>query len=359
MPPLLQSPGGHEDAALVTLPVQEHLVDGMLVCDPGGRHWHDALAVLAQALGPELGEPGAIGGPLRHIAEKHQLAVAVALQGVGPAGQMEGGMPGKAGRILGQRAGHSGRPVQQGLPVDTQKGGGQQAHGRKGRIAAAQIVRNFQRIQSVAGGLLAQETLVQVRDHDHVLVPALAQGLAQPVPAKEVLGKGLDGAAGLADADHRGLVGRQLGQPALEGGGADVVRDPEAGAVMAGTVLPGRKGALQGAGPQCGAADAQHQHMAPRTDPGQQGRQFPLQALPVRHGQERQRALRAFRLQTARQLRRTRGENGGSVPLQTTGIGAGPFKRMHHGVLPLDGASSAREAKRTGRAGKRPGAAPR
>ena len=91
---------------------------------------------------------------------------------------------------------------------------------------------------------------MQVRDHDHVLVPALVQGLAQPVPAKEVLGKGLDGAAGLADADHGCLVGRQLGQPALEGGGADVVRDPETGAVMAGTVLPGRKGALQGASPQ-------------------------------------------------------------------------------------------------------------
>ena len=270
---------------------------------------------------------------------------------------MEGGMPGKAGRVPGQGQGHGGRPVQQGLPVDAQKGGGQQTHGRQGRIAAAQVVRHFQRIQPVPGGFFTQEALVQVRDHDHVLVPALAQGPAQPVPAEEILGQGLDGAAGFADADHGGLAGRQLGQPALEGGGADIVRDPEAGAVVAGAILPGREGALQGAGAQRGTADTQHQHVAPGTDPGQQGRQFPLQAFPVGHGQEGQQPLRTFRFQTARQFRRTRGENSGSVPLQAACIGAGPFKRMHHGVLPVGEVSSAREAERPGRAGKGPGAA--
>ena len=125
---------------------------------------------------------------------------------------------------------------------------------------------------------------------------------------------------------------------------------------MAGAILPGRKGALQGAGAQRRTADAQHQHVAPRTDPGQQGRQFPLQTLPVRHGQEGQQALCAFRLQTVRQLWRTCSESSGGFPLQAACIGAGPFKRMHHGVLPIDGTASAREAKRPER--HRDGAAP-
>ena len=320
---------GHEEAGLVALAVEEHLVDGVLVGHAGGGHGHGAEAVLAEALGPELAEPGAVGGEERLVAEEDEVGVAVLLEAPGPAGEVEGGVADYARRILGQRPGKPGCAVKQGLPVYAEEACRQEADGGERRVAAAEVVRHLEGGQAEGFGLLAQEALDEVRHDHHVLAPGLAQSLLQPVLDDEVLGDGLDGAARLADGDDHGVLGIKALEPLLELEGADVVGNPEALAVVAGHVLARGKGALHGAGAEGGAADAEHEHVPAGAGLFDEFGKIPAQGLDVAHFEKGKEALVEFGGKPCRQLGGARHVGAEMIAAHAAGKGPGPFKIRH------------------------------
>lgn len=213
------------------------------------------------------------------------------------------------------------------------KAAGNSPTAERAEYRPAQIVRHFQRSQSVLLHLLPQIALARVRDQDHLVLPGCAQGTLEPVADQQVLGHGFNSAAGLAYADHHGFLRPQTVQQGLKTFGADIVRYPEPGARMAGAVLTGGKGLLHGARAQGGPAYAQQQHVAVALDARQKGGHFLLQGCPVGHVQKRQSAGGRFFGQTLGQLRRTGRKRRGVHGVKPVGVSSGPFEQMGHGNL--------------------------
>ena len=186
-------------------------------------------------------------------------------------------------RAFNQLTGHAGRAVQEGLPVNAQKSGGQQPHGGKHGVAPAQIVRNFQRSQTVQGGLLPQIAGCGVGNHHHVVMPALAQSALKPLAHQKILGQGFNGAARFADADHGRVRRVKAAKQGFKFFSAHVVGNPQARAVMARPVLARSKGFLQCPRAQSRTAYAQNNHVFAGSHLFKDGRQIPLKRRPVRH----------------------------------------------------------------------------
>ena len=108
-----------KEADLVLGAVEEHLKQGVLVGHAGSRDGLSTLAVLAEAFGPELAEPGAEGGPGGDVAEIDDLALAGFGHLVGPAGELPGGMVEQGFRVLGKGAANAHGTLQKALPVHT------------------------------------------------------------------------------------------------------------------------------------------------------------------------------------------------------------------------------------------------
>ena len=160
-------------------------------------------------------------------------------------------MSGKTFRMFGQRPGHGRSSIKQGLPVDTEKSSRQKPHRRQSGITAAKVVGHFKRRESELSGFFAEKTLLQIRHHNHVLLPVFAKGFLQPVTGKEILGNRLNGAAGLADGDDHGVSGIKTPEPFRKGVGINIIRDPQAASVRTrstGHILSRSESALHGPG---------------------------------------------------------------------------------------------------------------
>ena len=135
--------------------------------------------------------------------------------------------------MFGQGPGHGCRAIEQGLPVDAEESGRQKPHRRQGGITAAKIVWHFKRRKAELSGFLTEESLLQIRHHNHVLLPVFAEGFLQPVTGEEILGNRLNGAAGLADGDHHGVSGIKTSEPLRECIGIDIICNPQTASVRA------------------------------------------------------------------------------------------------------------------------------
>ena len=145
------------------------------------------------------------------------------------------------------------------------------------------MVRNFQRSQAVLGGLLPQIAGCGVGNHHHMVMPALAQSVLKPLAHKKILGKGFNGAAGLADADHGRVRRVKAAKQGFKFFSAHVVGNPQAGAVMPRPVLARRKGFLQCPRAKSRTAYAENKHMLAGSHLFKNRRQIPLKRRSVRH----------------------------------------------------------------------------
>ena len=157
----------------------------------------------------------------------------------------------------------------------------------------------------------------------------------QPVAGKEILGQGFDCATGFADAKHNGFRGIKLAKQALKLFRANIVANPEPGAVIIRAILAWRKGALDGAGAKRRTANAQKQHVSVVFHAFNGLWHICFQARPVGHAQEGELPCGQFAGQPFAE------RIGLCLPclaiilFQTAGKCAGPFKIIFHYETPV------------------------
>jgi hypothetical protein len=215
-------------------PRQVELELAVLVHRADGRHGLGALAVLADALGPELHPPA--GEALQPVRVGHGDGDALARMGGGHVeGRAHGGggLPGReagAERLVGLR-----RPLADGRDVEAEHGGGQQPHVGEHRIAPADARMVFEEahalgLQEIAQGVPAPGLAGLGQAEEQVLGQRLQARLLQGGEHGDGLHQGLARAAGLGDRHvaRRGMG--QLVQDPVEGGGVEIVEevDPRA-----------------------------------------------------------------------------------------------------------------------------------
>ena len=207
-----------------------------------------------------------------------------------PHGQSPGGVLGQSRRLGRQGTPYVARAAQQRLPIHPQEGGRNQSHGRQYGVTPPQPFRNRQRAQKMVIRLVPQKAGLGVRHHKQMFLPGAGQTFLQPGQNKKVLRHGFDGPARLADHRHQRFLRRQFFQKGFKSVGVHVVGYPQPGTVMAGPVLGGKKGFLQGARAQSRSAYAQYQHMAKTMQKFRMSVQLPAQLL--REGQSQKREFR-------------------------------------------------------------------